>query len=352
MWDFFTIQNIFFLQTIQKVNFLIRSILKGLKMRTLSNHLFRSWFFILFVFCLPFITSCESRKTIVNGLDEKEANEIVVLLSNKGVDTYKVPSTEGGGTGTQKLTLWDVSVPTDRSIDAMTILNQNGLPRRKSQNLLGIFGNVGLVPSDLEQQIRYQAGLAEQIASTIRKIDGVLDAEVQISFPKEDPLNPNEKKGKITASVYVKHNGVLDDPNSHLINKLKRLVASSITGLDFDNVTVISERAQFNQGGFSSSAESENEKQLVTVWSVVLAKESLTRFRVIFFSFCIIILLLLIGIAWVGWKLYPVFFKEQGWKQLFTLAPFNFHVEKKPEEKPPEAEEKKEEKPSDDEGVT
>ena len=144
-----------------------------------------------------------------------------------------------GGGGVAKAASFDIIVPESQGVEAMALLNQVGLPRKPSQNLLNIFSNVGLVPSQMQEQIRYRAGLADQIASTIRKIDGILDAEVIISYPEEDPLNPGKFKGKITASVFVKHNGVLDDPNSHLISKIKRLVASSVTGLNYDDVTVI-----------------------------------------------------------------------------------------------------------------
>lgn len=173
--------------------------------------------FCAFLFILSssfLLTSCESQKTIVNGLDEREANEILVFLSSKNLSANKIQSPGGGGGGSKIIT-WDIIVNEKDATEAMALLNQAGLPRKRSQNLLSIFSNVGLVPSERQDKIRYEAGLAEQIASVIRKIDGVLDAEVQISFPEEDPLNPGKTKGKITASVYVKHNGVLDDPNSH-----------------------------------------------------------------------------------------------------------------------------------------
>jgi type III secretion protein J len=276
----------------------------------------------LVLLCLPFLTACSSRKTIVNSLDEKEANEIVVFLSLNNIDATKVRSAETGGVGGNKLTLWDISVPSEEVTEAMSILNQAGLPRRRGTNLLGIFSTVGLVPSDMEQKIRYEAGLAEQIASTIRKIDGVLDAEVNISFPQEDPLNPGQYKGKITSSVYVKHSGVLDDPNSHLITKIKRLVASSITGLNYDDVTVIPDRARFSElqpGAIGVS--SEEEKQYVNIWSVIVAKQSVLRFRMIFFTFTILMLLLLLGLIWLLWKMYPLLKRYGGWKQLLTLHP-------------------------------
>lgn len=277
-----------------------------------------------FLFFLLFITACESRRTIVNGLDEKEANEIIVFLSTRNINVNKVRSTEGsGGGGGQKVVLWDISVAEEQATEAMSLLNQNGLPRRRGQNLLGLFANVGLVPSEMQDKIRYQAGLAEQIASTIRKIDGVLDAEVQISFPEEDPLNPGgEKKQKITASIYVKHSGVLDDPNSHLITKIKRLVAASITGLDFDNVTVISDRARFQDlptGGLSGSLE--GEKQYVNVWSFVIGQESLFRFRLVFFSLILLPILLLLVLIWILWKVHPLLHDQGGLSSLFRFHP-------------------------------
>jgi type III secretion protein J len=310
-----------------------------------SNNLRSLLYIMLMCFCLPMVTGCSSSKTIVNSLDEKEANEIIVYLSTKNIDVIKVPAkaSEGGGGGGVKIQLWDISVPDTQALEAMSYLNQVGLPRRRSQNLLGIFTGTGLVPSEMEQQIRYQAGLAEQIASIIRKIDGILDAEVQISFPKEDPLNPSgEKKQKITASVYVKHNGVLDDPNSHLVTKIKRLVAASIAGLDYDNVTVIGERARFSeyQPLTNAGAAGEEEKQYVTVWSIILAKESLSRFRLIFFSFTILILVLAVILSWILWKIHPVLKAQGGFRELFHLKP----IDAEPSETSPKEQNKEEPK--------
>lgn len=320
---------------------------------TLKISYFRHFLFLLLMAGL--LTGCESRRTIVNGLDEKEANEILVFLSTKGIDANKQQAVSEGAGG--KAVLWNISVVSSQANEAMALLNQVGLPRRRGQNLLGIFSNVGLVPSGMQEKIRYQAGLAEQIASTIRKIDGVLDADVQISFPDEDPLNPGANKQKITASVYVKHSGVLDDPNAHLITRIKRLVAGSVNGLDYDNVTVIGDRARFNesplggmQGGFG-----EEERPFVNVWSIILAKSSLTRFRIVFFSFTIAILILLLTLIWILWKIYPLLKQAGGLKQLASLRAIP--TEKKTEEeaalkKEAPKEEKKEDKEeeNDDQG--
>lgn len=306
-----------------------------------------SRYFLICCFLLPLLTSCESRRTIVNGLEEREANEIVVFLSTRGINVAKVASTHATGAGAQKAVLWDISVREDQATEAMSMLNQSGLPRKPVQNLLGIFANVGLVPSEMQDRIRYQAGLAAQIASTIRKIDGVLDAEVQISFPEENPLNPSEKKEKPTASVYVKHSGVLDDPNSHLITKIKRLVAASVPGLDFDNVTVIPDRARFSELPVGALQAGELEKPYVSVWSLIIAQESLTRFRIIFFTLTLLTLFLFLSLIWMLWKIFPLL-KKAGFKELFKLHQYKERDAKedvKGEEKQTEADKPKE-KPS------
>lgn len=317
-----------------------------------STNIFRGLFYI-FIFCLvlPLLTSCESQKTIVNGLDEKEANEIVVFLSTKGINATKV-KVEAAGGGGGKLPTYDIQVSEKQGIEAMALLNQAGLPRRRSQSLLGIFSNAGsLVPSEMQEKVRYQAGLAEQIASTIRKIDGVLDAEVQISFPEEDPLT-GKTKGKITASVFVKHNGVLDDPNSHLITKIKRFVASSVTGLDYDNVTVIpvlARNAEYTGPALTSEGQ---EKQYVSVWTIILAKESLTRFRIIFFSLILLVLLLILALVWLSWKMFPLIKERGGIRELFHLHPISGEkIEEKPAEEAKKESADKEGKTSEEEGL-
>lgn len=283
--------------------------------------------FIYFIVLACVLTGCESQRTIVNGVDEKEANEILVFLSANGINATKMQAvSEGAGAG-NKAIMWNINVNEAKGNEAMALLNQVGLPRRRGQNLLGIFSNVGLVPSGMQEKVRYQAGLAEQIASTIRKIDGVLDADVQISFPDEDPLNPGASKQKITAAVYIKHSGVLDDPNAHLTSRIKRLVAGSVNGLDYDNVTVISDRARFGDtsfGGYQASHSGEEDSN-VRVWSLSIAKDSLTRFRIVFFSLLTSLAVLVIALVWFVWKFFPVLAAPGAMKKVLSTHPLDLH---------------------------
>lgn len=294
---------------------------------------------VFFVFITLFaLSGCTTQQPIINGVDERDANEIVVLLESKGIGADKQPAatSAGGGGGKAQAMLWNILVDASQATEAMGILNSVGLPRRPGQNLLDLFAEPGLVPTEMQQKIRYQAGLAQQIANTIQQIDGVLDANVQLSFPPDDSKQP------ITASVYVKHNGVLDNPNSQLVTKIKQLVAGSVSGLSIDNVTVVADRARFtdvtlNQGTPSAA---NSEQEYVKVWSVVVAKNSVGTFRAIFFTMCLIIFFLVCVLAWVFWKCYPIINRAGGIPALWKdVKPIN-HLTKEGELSPKESDDK------------
>ncbi len=263
-------------------------------------------------FILLFLVACESNQTIVNNIDEREANEIVVYLASKGIVAQKIlaPNTNIGAGAS--ISQYMIAVASHRSVDAMATLNKVGLPRRQGTNLLTLFAKSGLMSSNLEDTVRYQAGLAEELRNTIRKIDGVLEADVQISFPNatnaNTPAMPNAPQPKITAAVYVKHQGILEDPNSHIEIKIKRLMSASVSGLSYDDVAVISDRSRFSDITLSPEGEPIGSRAIQThasIWGIVLTESSLGRFRFLFFTFTTLLFLCLGLIGWLVYQLSP-----------------------------------------------
>jgi type III secretion protein J len=269
----------------------------------------------LFVFTFLILAGCEGNRSIVNNVEERDANEIVVFLASKGIDAQKVQSSGGGpAAGAGPSNLFNIMVEADHTTEAMALLTRYGLPRLQGTNLLTLFAKSGFTSTDREETIRFNAGLAEQIRNTIRKIDGVLDADVQISFPPETTA-PGQTPQKVTAAVYVKHQGVLEDPNSHIETKIKRLLAGSINGLEYDNVSVISDRSRFADISLAPDQEAISGKNYqqtyVSIWSIVMTKGSLARFRIVFFSLIGLVLLLGAALGWLIYKFYPEIFLKK-----------------------------------------
>lgn len=271
-----------------------------------------------------FLIGCHSQTTIINSVAERDANEIIVLLSNKGVAAVKepAPSSTVGGASTEKL--WNITVPSAQITEALGILNQAGLPRLKGTTLLDLFGTSGLVPSDLQDRIRYQEGLSEQLATTIRKMDGIIDADIQITFPQEE-----EGARPLTASVYVKHRGILDNPNSLGVTKIKRLIASAVPGLTVDTVSVITDRALYaDAASFESPAHLQEVGALVEIWGIHILRDSAPLFRVIFYSFLIVLFIIACALVWLIWKVMPII-QKMGVASLVKIEPYRASSETK-----------------------
>jgi len=262
-------------------------------------------------FSLLFLAGCAGNESIVNNVEERDANEIVVFLASKGISAQKVAAPSSSMGSNTPSDMYNISVDKHQMTEAMALLNRYGLPRRQGTNLLKLFAGGGLVSTDREETIRYQAGLAEELKNTICKIDGVLDADVQISFPPtEAVVTPGAAPAKITAAVYVKHQGVMEDPNSHMEIKIKRLLAGSVNGLNFDDVSVISDRSRIADINLQPEGQMIGPKSLqqtyVSIWGIILTKSSLARFRFLFFLF-IILMMGFAGLAgWLVFKFYPL----------------------------------------------
>lgn len=278
-------------------------------------------FLYFFIALLTICAGCNTQTNVVNGVTERDANEIVVLLASKGIQAKKTQAAAGIG-GSTEAAKYDITVSAGQITEALSVLNQVGLPRVKGTSLLDIFGTSGLVPSDMQDRIRYQEGLSEQLATTIRKMDGIIDANVQITFKEEG----DQEKG-LTASVYVQHRGILDNPNSLAVTKIKRLVSSAVPNLTAENVSVITDRALYADLALQPTQQLE-EGNYVSLWSVHVAKDSVTRFRLIFYAFIILLFLLACTIAWLIWKFWPIIESEGGTETLFYPRPYEPRVVK------------------------
>jgi type III secretion protein J len=297
--------------------------------KKLSPHFSSPSLFSFLLVCLIFLlTSCRTTEVIVTNIEERDANQIVVFLASKGIHAEKMPAAAAAVGGETGAAMFNIAVDPETSTEAMAILSSNGLPRKKGTNLLELFAKQGLMSTEREETIRYQAGLAEQLANTIRKMDGVLDADVELSFPPPETGVPGlGPVKKVTASVYVKHQGILEDPNSHLLNKIKLLVSGAVNGLEINDVTVVSDRSRFTDFNMQQAQEliSAKPKQMISVWSILMDKSSVATFQLLFFSLSLLALFFALLSGWLVWKFYPIL-RKRGLKELLNPAPIHNEV--------------------------
>ena len=91
---------------------------------------------------ISLVSACEGENELVQGLDEAEANEILVVLDAKQVPAKKV-KLDG------RVITFSITVPESDARTALRVLVANKLPRRRPTGLAEVYpaGSGGLIPT-------------------------------------------------------------------------------------------------------------------------------------------------------------------------------------------------------------
>jgi type III secretion protein J len=166
---------------------------------------------------------------VAAGLDEGDANAIVVALDRASVDSTKEvdPGVEGK---------FRVLVAHDDVARALVTLNGEELPRAKPTNVLDAVGKGALVPSEMAEHAELVAGLEGELEKTLQGVEGVLSARVHLNVAEADPLNDRGIRPRSTASVLLAHRGSTPPIST---DDVQRLVAGGVPGLLPNDVAVV-----------------------------------------------------------------------------------------------------------------
>ncbi len=180
------------------------------------------------------LCGCASRE-IASGLDEQDAEEITVVLKENGLDAQAIRT---DGQDRNAAPTWSVKLKggSENAVLAWRVLQENGLPRQKVKGLSEVFSTTGMIPTASEEKARLLMALSGELSRTLKSIQGIVDARVQIVLPDNSPLLQSDQRTATTASVLVRYRGS-QLPLSE--DEVKKLVARGIEGLQPDNVAVV-----------------------------------------------------------------------------------------------------------------
>jgi type III secretion protein J len=197
----------------------------------------RKWIGALAVALLS--TACANRE-IASGLNEQDAQEIVVVLKENGLDAAAARETSGEREGPPT---WKVLSRggSQNTVLAWRILQENGLPRQKVKGLEEVFATTGMIPTASEEKARLLMALSGELSRTLKSVQGVVDARVQVVLPENSPLLERSQWSPPTSSVLLKYRGS-EPPVTP--DEVKSLVARGIEGLQAENVAVVFKRSE------------------------------------------------------------------------------------------------------------
>ncbi len=189
----------------------------------------------LSILAIVFIFTACSTVQLYQDLNEEDANEILVLLSENGIKAQKKKVMA------QNEVSYAIEVGENDMVRARSLLLRHNLPRRKELGLTGVYKEKGLIPTPDEQKARFLLALKGEIINSLERMPQIVDADVVLNIPTKDEFaSPEAQKDKRpTASIVVKARALVEGEEPISEAKVQQFVANSVEGLNPRDVAVI-----------------------------------------------------------------------------------------------------------------
>lgn len=266
---------------------------------------------IFLLVLLSFTLAC-AKTTLLQDIDQKNANDVMVLLAKHGIGVGREAIEK------QQETTWTIYVSAGDEEQARELLVANHLPRQRELGLSGVCKEAGLIPTPKTEKCRELLAMKGEIINSLESLPGVVNADVVLNVPdKEDFPDEDSPAKRPTASVVIE---VRDTKGQEEIaeSKIQQFVANAVTGMDLRDVSVIISRAESpfisistpetaedssGTDGGESSVESIPSEGMTSVGGFQMDYRSARKFKILAILFLVFFIILSIALIVVLLKL-------------------------------------------------
>jgi type III secretion protein J len=220
---------------------------------------------------------------LYTNLGEREANAMVAVLLRDGVPASRKLQDNG------QLT---VVVDEKRFSEAMSLLDDAGLPGQSFSNMGQVFKSNGLVSSPVQERAQMVYALSEELSHSVSEIDGIISARVHVVLPDNDLLK--RVISPSSASVLVRYDPATDI--NQLIPQIKTLVANGISGLSYEGVSVTAIKAAV------ASNRANAQPRLASFLGLWMLEDNVAQARLMFGILLLSTLALAGVLGWQHWQ--------------------------------------------------
>jgi len=213
---------------------------------------------------------------LYNYLPSSEKNSTIQELEKLNIP-YKIDEKRKG----------EILIPEDRLFFTRNYLFSHGIPTKRQLGYEILDKNQFEI-SPFKEKINYQRSIEGELATTISYFEGINNARINISFPKESFLSKNQNSPSV--SVFL----ILDSKKSVTKKNATAIVdflLGSIQGLEKKNITIVDQwkrslfhinseckkNINFNSdiNNYKNSIEKDLKKKIETLLSSVYGKENI-----------------------------------------------------------------------------
>lgn len=162
-------------------------------------------------------------RLLYQDVDTQDASKITEKIAEKGI-AYEL---RGGGTS--------IYVPQENVYQLRLDLAREGLPSG-DRGGYKLFDDEKIGISPFVQGINLNRALQDELAKTIQMIDGVVYARVHLVRPEQALFGSSDNRSSASVVLKLKPGFDLSETN---IAAITHLVAGSVEGLKYENVTVV-----------------------------------------------------------------------------------------------------------------
>jgi len=239
----------------------------------------RTFRVVVVLFGVLLLQACQ--EDLYSGLDERQANQMISELSKHGVQAGRKAAKNGSLT---------ITVEEDKFAAAVQVLEASGLPEAHFASLGDVFKSNGLVSSPTQERAQFVYAMSQELSNTVSQMDGIRTARVHVDLPENETRRGSNKQA--SAAVFVRYTPDVDIES--MIPKIKSLVAGSISGLDYEHVSVIPVAAR---------PDDATDAVKMTAWmGILIPAESSARLTYLMLFIVVLVAALASGSTWWGLK--------------------------------------------------
>ena len=189
-------------------------------------------FFVTFLLLLVFVFfgSRSDMTPLYTNLSPAETGEIKLAIEEQGI----LAEVSGDGK--------TISVPAEEVANLKVSLAAEGIPKNGNVNYSIFSDNMGLGMTDRHFDVVERDAMQNELAMLIRQIDGVADANVMITLPKENVWLTDDEQ-VATASVIIKSEPAFQLDQKQ-VNGLYHLISKSVPSLPSDQIVIMDQNGQ------------------------------------------------------------------------------------------------------------